>query len=207
MEWNLERPSCLPLAGSSGLNSDREQRLMESDREFSLNSGETRGWMLFQFGGTETKRLVRSGMLQTEEIYTPMRVSYSRSRHRRAAAKTLALAFPGYLFIRCGASSSSLADKGIGCHPVMFSGRVAIVEDKEISRIRDLEKRWLDQETSGAEHCLSAGDHVSITSGVFVGLSAVVKQFTKGNTRAIISISGSPIGFEISCCLLDKDQA
>ena len=82
-----------------------------------------------------------------------------------------------------------------------------MVEDSEISRIRSLEQRWLEKGESGPGHSLSSGEQVSIVSGAFAGFSGVIKQLKKGKTHAIISVSGSPIEFEISCCLLEKDQA
>lgn len=180
---------------------------METGRGFALDSTEQLGWRLFHFGGRETRRLVHSGLLQTDEIYSPLRVSLSRHRNKRSQTRTLVLAFPGYLFIRCGASAASLSDEGISCSPVVFSGRVAVIDDIEMARIRSLEQRWLDAPAVDPGQTFFAGDRVSIVSGAFAGISAMVKQVSKGNSRAILTIMGSSLDFEISCCLLDKSKA
>lgn len=180
---------------------------METVRGFVAESTEDRGWRLFHFGWKETRRLVHSGLLQTDEIYSPLRLSFSRPRHKRGQAQTLALAFPGYLFIRCGASSAPLSEEGISCSPVVFSGRVAVIDDIEMARIRALEQSWRQAPVVEQGERFFAGDQVSIVSGAFAGMSAMVKKVSKGNSRAILTIMGSSIDFEISCCLLDKSKA
>ena len=180
---------------------------MGNVRGFALGSEEAPGWRLFQFDRKRTKTLVRSGLLQTEEIYSPMLVLFARSRHKRGTAQSLVLAFPGYLFIRQGASSVPLSDEGISCSPVMLSGQVAVIDEAEMERIRSLEQRWLQQQNADAAQLFSVGDLVLISSGPFAGVPAVVKRAAKGNSRAILTLSGSSIDFEISCFLLDKRQA
>jgi len=130
---------------------------------------------------------------------------------RRGLVRVVEPLFPGYIFVQC------VIDEKVGeiqhatgiSRMVRFGDRIPSIPD---AIIEELQTCFGTLETVTVEHQLTPGDEVSVASGAFAGLNALVlKQLpAKNRVQILLDILGRPTSVEVgqeNIVLLNKTLA
>jgi transcriptional antiterminator RfaH len=119
------------------------------------------------------------------EAYCP-RLRY-RKMTRRGPVWFVEALFPGYVFAHFTPSESQRAVAGARAVTslVQFSGQLASLPD---AAIRDLRAHMEDEDCKTMDCEIEEGSEVTITSGVFMGLSTVVTRLMPAGDRVRVLI-------------------
>jgi transcriptional antiterminator RfaH len=118
---------------------------------------------------------------------------------KRGLVRIVEPLFPGYIFVRCVIEdwvSEIQHTAGVG-RMVQFGDRIPCISD---AIIQDLQMYFGVSETVSIEQRLMPGDEVSVASGAFAGLNALVLKSLPARKRVqiLLDILGRPTPIEVA---------
>ena len=140
------------------------------------------------------------------EVFNP-RLRSERATFRGVIKRVTAPLFPCYIFIRCALEErldQVRHTSGISSI-VNFGGRIPEVPELVIEELRAC---FGTEEALDVDTCPGPGDGVTVTSGAFLGLQAVVLRAwpAKRRVEILLEILGRQTPMEVDCNLLTLER-